>query len=78
MICAAFVIGVINTFYSFAVDADRLAGMIQSIGKRISLSLMKALAAGFITGTCPDSAYHDIAFAAAGIAVVSTAVYFTF
>jgi len=74
MIRDTFIIAVVDTFDSLAIDADRSAGMLQRAGKRIMSfsSLREALTAGFITVARMFSAHHDIPFATQIISVVGT------
>lgn len=80
MVCVTFVVGVVNTLYSFTVDADGGAWMRHGALEGISsLSLLhKALAAGTVTVICMFTAHHDVAFAAQMPVVVGTIIHCTF
>ena len=78
MLRMALVITVIHTFYRFAVNTDRPAGMLQRTGVRIIFLLRKALTACIVATVRMFAAHHDIALAAALFFVVGTTVYATF
>ena len=80
MIRMTFVIGIIDAFYRFAVNADGLAGMNHGAFKGTHpLPLLKeALAAGVVAIAGMFSAHHNIPFAAQAILIVGTILYAAF
>ena len=80
MIGMTFVIGIVYTFYRFAVDTDGLAGMDDRTFEGIqSLPLLdKALAAGPVTAAGMLSAHHDVSLAAKMLVIVGTIFHRTF
>jgi hypothetical protein len=71
----AFIIAVINAFYGFTVNADRLAWMFQSACIRIAPFLRKAFAASIVLFVRMFTADHNIAFTAALFFVINTIIY---
>lgn len=80
MIRRTLVIAVMNTFYSFTIDTDSLAGVRDGTGKRIrSFSLViKTFATGIITVAGVLSCHHNITFTAQTILIIGTTFYDTF
>ena len=80
MVGMAFIIGIINTFYRFAVNTDGLAGMRNGAFERIHslLLLPETLAAGAVAAAGMLPAHHNISFAAQMLFIVGTVFHRTF
>jgi len=80
MICVAFVIGVVDTFYRFAVNADGSAGVGNGALKGIHtlLLLSEALTAGAVAVAGMLPAHHNVSLAAQMLVIVGTIFYRTF
>ena len=80
MIRVAFIIGIINTLYRFAVDADGFAGMDHRALKGILLVTPgdEAVTAGIVTVTRVLSSHHNIALTAQTLLIVGTILSRTF
>lgn len=80
MVRVTLVVGVVNTLYSFTVDADCRAWVRHRALERIpSLPLLqKALTAGTVTVISVLTSHHDVSFAAQMPVVVGTVIHCTF
>ena len=80
MVSMTFVIGIVDTFHRFAVNADGSAGMGNGAFKGIHalLLLPETFTAGIVTATGLLSAHHNVSLAAQVLVVVGTIVYRTF
>lgn len=80
MFRVAFVIGIVDTFHRFTINADGSAGMGYGTFKRIHPFplLPEAVTAGFVAAAGMLSAHHDVSLAAEMLVIVGTIVYRTF
>jgi hypothetical protein len=74
----ALVVGIVHTFHSLTVNADRSAGMIKGTDIRVLASIGKAVAAGLPAGVRVLASHHDIALAAAIILIIAAVLHTTF
>jgi hypothetical protein len=76
----AFVIGVIDTFHRFTVNADGLAGMDHGTfkGIRSLFSLTEALTAGAVTTAGMGSTHHNIPLAAQMLLIIAAVFHCAF
>lgn len=80
MVGVAFVIGIVDTFYRFTVNADGSAGMGNGALKGIHtlLLLSEALTAGAVAVAGMLSAHTNVPLTAQMLVIVGTIVYRTF
>ena len=80
MVCHAFIIGVVDAFYSLAVNTDGFMRVCYRTLERIgySASLSKTLTTGFLAITSVLASHHDIALAAQMLFVIGPVFHCTF
>jgi hypothetical protein len=72
------VVGIVHTFHSLTVDADRSAGMVKGAHIRVLAPVGKAVAAGLPAGVRMLASHHDITLAAAIVLIIAAVLHTTF